>query len=54
MVNRVDACKFAFEECLLASPEEGGLGKIAYSIKNEIKECISDLDNMGTNPVKLR
>jgi hypothetical protein len=33
MVNRVDACRFVFEECLEASPEENGLGKIAYGIK---------------------
>ena len=54
MVNRVDACRFAFEECLEANPEENGLGKIAYGIKQDIKRCISDLDDFGANPILLR
>ena len=54
MVDRVSSCKELFNEILKTDYDEGGLGKIAKIMKDNIKSCISDFDDFGTNPNILR
>jgi hypothetical protein len=52
MASYVDICKATFNEILESPNEEKGFGKIYQSIKNEVKNCLSDLD--WNNPQILR
>ena len=54
MVDRVSSCKELFNEILKTDYDEGGLGKIAKTMKDNIKSCISSFDDFGTNPNILR
>ena len=54
MVDRVSSCRELFHEILDTSYDEGGLGKIAKAIKDDIKSCVSIIDDLGTNPSILR
>ena len=54
MVDRVSSCKELFNEILKTDYDEGGLGKIAKIVKDNIRSCLSDFDDFGTNPNILR
>ena len=54
MADRVSICRATFNEILESPNVEKGLGKIYDSIKTDIKNCISDLDDLGDNPMILR
>ena len=54
MASHLDICRETFNEVLESPSIEKGLGKIYQSIKNEVKSCISDWDNLGENPQIMR
>lgn len=54
MADHVSICKATFNEILESPNTEKGLGKIYDSVKTDIKNCISDIDDLGANPMILR
>lgn len=54
MADHVSLCRATLEEILSSTDAESGLGKLRYTMESDIKSCISDLDNLGANPIILR
>lgn len=54
MADFISLCRATFDEILSSPDTESGLGKLRYIMESDIKSCISDLDNLGENPVILK
>ena len=54
MASFVEICRSTFDEILQSQDYNYGLGKISRVIKDRIVKCISDLDDLGDNPIELR